>query len=96
MTKELKERRYRSLHKILYIYEDISKGNCTIEELDTYLSNISIMFAGMNDLNPEIRYKTVSSLRGLRELLPELTHKDIRSCVLGLMEEFERGVVADA
>lgn len=83
----------KSLHKILYLKEDIdnNKNGMTYEILDKCLSNRIIRFQGV-DMDEALKEKIIETLKGLKVCVKDLTHDEMRSVILGLMNDVERGV----
>lgn len=79
----------KSIHKILFIREDYDNGIVPFSFLDTYLSNLIILLNGINFNNKE---KVISTINGIRILGDNLSHKELRSSILGLMNDIERCV----
>lgn len=80
------------IHKILYVKEDvdnIKKPNITNENLDFCISNCLIRLAGA-DMEFNLKKKILETLIGMRSLASSLTHSEIRSSVLGLMNDIDR------
>ena len=88
-----KDEQIRYIHKILWVKEDVD--NPDMEEIDdgvfdTCLANTITRFSGL-DIEPKLKAKIIETLSGLRLRGSSLPHKDVRSAILGLMNDIERG-----
>lgn len=87
-----KQNQIKTIHKILFIKEDIDNveiTNITIDDLKKYISNTLIRFCGMN-IEDNLKSKIVETLGGLHALCDKLSHNEIRTAVLGLMNDVDR------
>lgn len=88
-----KDEQIRYIHKILWVKEDVD--NPAMEDIDdsvfdACLANTITRFAGL-EIEPQLKNKIIETLSGLRLRGSSLPHKDVRSAVLGLMNDIERG-----
>lgn len=82
----------KALLNILYIKEaidDVDVDNITEEYLCGYITNTAIRFSGV-EMDNELKDKIVDTLNGIKNLSNRLTHKEIRSAILGLIGDIER------
>lgn len=83
----------KALLNILYVKEavdDIEVDNITSDYLNACLSNTIIRFAGVEMEDNELKIKIIETLNGLRALCDTISHKDLRSAILGLVGDIER------
>lgn len=83
----------KALLNILYVKEavdDIEVDNITSDYLNACLSNTIIRFAGVEMEDNELKIKIIETLNGLRSLCDTISHKDLRSAILGLIGDIER------
>lgn len=80
----------KSLHKILFIKENSDNKICLIDDYYSYLTECLVKFCGIENKS-KIDERVVLSLKGIRNLGYELTTKEIRSIILGLMNDYDRG-----
>lgn len=82
----------KALLNILYVKESVDNAKIdTIdnEYLDACLSNTIIRFAGLQ-MDNELKTKIIETLSGIKALSHNLTHKELRSAILGLIGDIER------
>ena len=79
----------KALHKILFIKENFDNNLCPIDDYYAYISECLVRFCGI-DNKDKIDEKAILSLKGIRKLGYELTTKEIRSIILGLMNDYDR------
>ncbi|MBQ0141306.1 MAG: hypothetical protein KBT06_00650 [Prevotellaceae bacterium] len=87
-----KNEQRKALLNILYVKEavdDADVDNINSDYLDACISNTLIRFAGI-DMNAELKDKVIETLSGIRALSTVITHKDLRSAILGLVGDIER------
>lgn len=86
-----KQEKIRSLHKILFIKEDIdgNKNNVSNKTLESYITNCCVRFKGV-DMEDSLRDKIVETLVGLKEYACTMSHEDVKSIILGLMNDIDR------
>lgn len=77
-----KNKLIRDIHKILYVFED-----GIYENYMTYLSHQIISLSGLNDdrLSPHI-----IMLKGLQSLGKDCEYKEVRTTILGIMNDIDR------
>ena len=84
-----KVEKIKALHKVLFIKENFDNQLCPIDDWYSYIAECLVKFCGIND-KTKIDEKTILSLKGIRNLGHELTTKEIRSIILGLMNDYDR------
>lgn len=88
-----KAEQIRCIHKILWVKEDVDNpliDGVDHNVLDTCISNTIIRFSGL-EIDEHLKSKIIETLSGLRYRGSELTHSDVRSAILGLMNDIDRG-----
>lgn len=87
-----KSEKIKSLHKILWVKEDVDDNNkteITQEVLNSCISNCIIRFSGV-DMDASLRSKILETLNGMLLCGNNLTHEQVRSAILGLMNDVNR------
>lgn len=88
-----KDEQIRYIHKILFVKEDVD--NPIVEDVDynvfdTCVANTITRFCGLN-INENLKEKIIETLSGLRYRGSSLSHDEVKSAVLGLMNDIDRG-----
>lgn len=88
-----KEEQIRYIHKILFVKEDVD--NPIIQDVDykvfdTCVGNTITRFCGLG-IDENLKEKIVETLSGLRYRGDSLSHEEVKSVVLGLMNDIDRG-----
>lgn len=82
-----KEKLIRSIHRILFTYEDYGYGS-----YQSYLTHQVIRLSGLEDCS--FMGENIQILKGLKNLKEdEITHDEIRSVILGIMNDIDRNYV---
>lgn len=87
-----KSEKIKSLHKILWVKEDVDDNNkteITQEVLNSCISNCIIRFSGV-DMEGSLKSKILETLNGMLLCSSSLTHEQVRSAILGLMNDVNR------
>lgn len=86
-----KEEKFRAIHKVLHFKEDWDKGKVTEEVFYKVLTNCYVKISGAEFNDNNLKDNTITTLKGLRETYSELSYKDMRTILLGLMGDIDRG-----
>lgn len=84
-----KNRKYKSLHKLLYLREDVENGKIDIQDFYVHTSKLAVKFLGANYTNLD---KYVSdNLIGIVNMRDDISFKVTRSIIMDLMNDIDRG-----
>jgi len=81
------------IHKILYAKEDfdnVERPDCTLDVFQKSISNCIIRMSGVK-MNGELKNNVLETLNGILKLSETITHDEVRSAILGLMNDIDRG-----
>lgn len=80
------------IHKVLFVKEDVddpNKPEITVDMFNTCVSNCIIRFSGV-EMDTSLQNKIIETLRGLKSLSGQITHAEVRSAVLGLINDIRK------
>lgn len=87
-----KSEQIRMIHKVLFVKEDVddpNKPEITVDMFNTCVSNCIIRFSGV-EMDTSLQNKIIETLRGLKSLSDQITHAEVRSAVLGLINDIRK------
>lgn len=85
-----KAEKIKAIHKILWVKEDLDNGIVGQDSYDSCISNCLVRFSG-TEIDEKLKEKILDTLKGLKELSDTLSHDEVRSAILGLMGDIDRG-----
>lgn len=85
-----KAEKIKSIHKVLWVKEDVERGIVPYASFDACVSNCILRFSG-TEMDEKLREKILDTLKGIKELGATLSHDEVRSAILGLMGDIDRG-----
>lgn len=85
-----KAEKIKSIHKILWVKEDVDNGIVGQDSFDSCVNNCIVRFSG-TEMDEKLREKVLDTLKGIKELSDTLSHDEVRSAILGLMGDIDRG-----
>lgn len=80
------------IHKVLFAkedFDDATKPECTLEVFRKCVSNCMIRMSGV-DMDKKLKDNVVETLDGILKLSDTITHDEVRSAILGLMNDIDR------
>lgn len=87
-----KSEQIRMIHKVLFVKEDVddpNKPEITVDMFNTCVSNCIIRFSGV-EMDTSLQNKIIETLRGLKSLSSQVSHAEVKSAVLGLINDIRK------
>lgn len=88
-----KREKITKIHKVLFAkedFDDITKPDCDLQVFQKCVSNCIIRMSG-TQMNEHLKENIVETLEGILNLSETITHDEVRSAILGLMNDIDRG-----